>query len=231
MRVLAIGAHPDDIEILAAGTLAKYRGAGGDVAMCVLTDGSLGADSGGRSEISDIRRAEACEAAEIIDASLYRITRPDGFLFDDTDVRGEVAEVIRDFRPSVILTHAPDDYHADHRTTGAITFAARQLAAARPHSSTSPAIETLPRLFYMDNLALTGGTPDIWVDISDFIEVKRAMIRCHRSQNALVRRSEGIDYVDYVERQALLRGLQCGVPHAEGFRCATGFPRSPTHLP
>lgn len=230
MRIMAVGAHPDDIEILAAGTLAKYKKQGHDVAMCIMTDGSLGAETGTPEQIAELRRDEAQESAAIIGADLYWIGRPDGFLADDRRTRVSVAESLRDFAPDLILTHSPNDYHPDHRCAGLVTLACRQLATAPLFTTSSPHLDKTPQVVYMDNLALIGSAPEQWVDISETIETKRQMLRRHRSQNEWMQRSEGLDYLHFLEKQARLRGLQCGVEYAEGFRRAHVFPASPTEL-
>jgi LmbE family N-acetylglucosaminyl deacetylase len=230
VKIMAVGAHPDDIEILAAGTLAKYGKQGHDVAMCVMTDGSLGSDTGALAEIAQVRRGEAEESASLIGAGLYWIGRPDGLLIDDRQTRSSVAESLRHFAPDLILAHAPDDYHPDHRAAGLITLACRQLATAPLFRTESPALAEPPQVVYMDNVALAGSPPEVWVDISSTIETKRQMLRCHRSQNEWLRDLKGSDYLDFLNKQAGIRGLQCGVEYAEGFRRAHVFPATPADL-
>lgn len=230
MRVMAVGAHPDDIEILAAGTLAKYQQRGHGVAMCIMTDGSLGSDTGSPEQTAQIRRSEAQQSAAVIGAEFYWIGQSDGFLVDDRYTRVSLAEILRDFAPDLILAHSPNDYHPDHRCAGLVTLACRQLATAPLLRTQSQALEKTPQVVYMDNLALIGSAPEHWVDISETIETKREMLRRHRSQNEWMQRSEGFDYLDFLEKQASIRGLQCGVEYAEGFRRAHVFPASPTDL-
>ncbi|MEV6275962.1 PIG-L deacetylase family protein [Nocardia sp. NPDC051832] len=224
MRVMAIGAHPDDIEILAAGTLACYRLDGHAVAICVMTNGELGAESGDRAAVAELRRQEAQRSAEIIGATLYWLGEPDGFLFDTTPTRMALLAAVRDFAPDILLTHDPADYHPDHRTASLIALNVRQLASAELIETAEPVLNSAPPVLYMDPLALTGTAAETWVDISATIETKREMLRCHQSQNAWMRRMHELDYVDYVDKQAALRGLQCGVAFAEGFRDARVFP-------
>jgi len=131
MRILAIGAHPDDLELLAAGTLARYAKSGHDVAMCVLTDGDLGSDNLDGPTTARVRRAEAADAAAEIGADLHLLGEPDGFLFDSPDVRRGVVEVFRQARPDVVVTHSPQDYHPDHRMASQIVLNCRQLGGCR----------------------------------------------------------------------------------------------------
>jgi LmbE family N-acetylglucosaminyl deacetylase len=224
---MAIGAHPDDIEILAGGTLARYSLKGHAVSMCVLTDGRLGGDSGDREALARQRKEEAQTSSDIIGAAFYWIGEEDGFLFDTPDVRQRLIAVIRDFAPDLLIVHDPGDYHPDHRAAGTISLNARQLVTEPLLETGSPALGSAPQVLYMDRLALIGPEPEEWVDITDTIETKREMLACHRSQNEQLQRSHDTDYHDFVERQGALRGLQCGVAYAEGFRAARVFPVAP----
>ena len=224
VRMMAIGAHPDDIEILAAGTLARYRQSGHEVALCILTDGRLGAPSGDPDDVADTRREEAQAAANLLGAELFWIGKPDGFLYDDIDTRSAAADAVRAFRPDVILAHDPNDYHPDHRAASSIAMSARQLATAPLFDSDHPSLAAAPAVFYMDPLGLIGDAPELWVDISETIELKRQMLWCHKSQNEWLQDIDGIDYLAFVDRQGQMRGLQCGVSYAEGFRAARTYP-------
>ena len=224
MRVLAVGAHPDDLELLAAGTLARYANAGHHVAMCVLTDGDLGSDELDRSTIAYVRRAEAADAAAEIGAELHLLGEPDGFLFDRPDLRRAVVEVFRQTRPDVVITHSPQDYHPDHRATSQIVLNCRQLGGCRLLTTTSRAHRTIPAVLFMDTLGGIDFHPELWIDITDVIELKRRMLRRHRSQNDWLRRLHGVDYVSFVDTLGAMRGMQCGTAYAEGFRIAHGYP-------
>ncbi|SDC22352.1 PIG-L deacetylase family protein [Actinokineospora iranica] len=224
MNVLAVGAHPDDVEILCAGTLARYRRTGHAVGICVLTNGDLGAPDGEKVEIAAVRAREARRSADVLDARLFLLGEPDGFLFDSPETRIAFAEVLRAFRPDILFIPDPHDYHPDHRAASAIALNSLQLAASPLQRTESAAIESLPAVFYMDTLALVGATPRRWVDISETLDTKLDMLRAHRSQNDWLRCTDGTDYLDYVVKQARLRGLQCGTAAAEAFRVPEYFP-------
>jgi LmbE family N-acetylglucosaminyl deacetylase len=224
VNVLAVGAHPDDVEILCAGTLARYRSQSHTVGICVLTNGDLGAPDGEKASIAAVREQEAQRSADVLDARLFQLGEPDGFLFDSPRTRGAFAEVVRAFRPDLLFIPDPLDYHPDHRAAAAIALNSLQLAASPLHRTTSAAIESLPAVFHMDTLALVGATPQRWVDISNTLDTKLDMLREHRSQNDWLRCTDGTDYVDYATRQARLRGLQCGTSAAEAFRAPDYFP-------
>jgi len=224
VNVLAVGAHPDDVEILCAGTLIRYRRAGHSVGICVLTNGDLGAPDGDKATIAAVREREARHSAEVIGARLFLLGEPDGFLFDSPGTRLAFAEVLREFRPDVLFAPDPNDYHPDHRAASAIALNSLVLAASPLQRTGSPAIDALPAVYHMDTLALVGAAPQRWVDISDALGTKLDMLAAHRSQNDWLRCTDGVDYLDYATKQARLRGLQCGTAAAEAFRAPEFFP-------
>ena len=110
MRVLAVGAHPDDVEILCGGTLARYAAAGHQVVVCHATTGDMGSFEHGREEISAIRLQEARAAAAILGAEHRTLGLADGEVnAADPAQKRLVVDLVRDARPDVILTHATDD--------------------------------------------------------------------------------------------------------------------------
>ncbi|RZS32445.1 LmbE family N-acetylglucosaminyl deacetylase [Herbihabitans rhizosphaerae] len=225
MNVLAVGAHPDDLEILAAGSLALYARDGHRVTMCVLTKGDLGSDTHTRAETAAIRRAEAEESAAVIGADFFCLDQPDGFLFDGPDVRTRLVDVMRSAKPDVVITHHPDDYHPDHRAASRIVLNCRQLGLCGLVETANEPTDTIPGVLYMDTLTGIGFQPELWVDITETIDTKRAMLRKHASQNEWLKRLHGTDYVDYVDRQGTLRGLQIETAYAEGFQAAKAYPQ------
>ena len=106
MKVMAFGAHPDDIEISCSGTLAKYKGQGHDVAIVCVTNGEVGSPTLSKEEISVIRRKEAENSAKVIGAKFFWLNYPDEFLFNVSEVRLNFIETIRQFNPDIII--APD---------------------------------------------------------------------------------------------------------------------------
>src|SRR5438094_7772695 len=122
MRVLAIGAHPDDLEILCGGTLARFAGRGDAVTMLVMTDGSAGHAEIGAAELAVIREREARAAAAVIGAEFVWLGLPDEFVVNDEPTRVRLLNAIRGAQPDLILTHAREDYHPDHVATHASVF-------------------------------------------------------------------------------------------------------------
>lgn len=226
MRVLAVGAHPDDVEILCAGTLARYAREGHDVTIACVTDGAAGHAEIPPATLRGIRRDEATAAAGVIGAEVLFGALPDELVFDDEKGRLVVVDVIRRARPDVILTHFPGDYHPDHRAVSEMVFAASFVASLPNVATGVPHHPLVPPLFFMDTLAGVGFLPEDYVDVTDTFEVKQRMLECHRTQLDWLADHDGIDVLGLVETVARLRGLQCGVALAEGFRAARQWPRA-----
>ena len=179
-------------------------------------------------ELAAIRESEARESAGKIGAELIWLGYPDEFIYPDHDTRMRFIEMIRQARPDVILTHAPNDYHQDHKTVSELVFVSSFIGAV-PNVKTESA--THPRicpLYYMDTLAGNDFLPDEYVDVTDSLETKLEMLRCHQSQLEWLGDYNGIDIQEFVTTVARFRGLQSGVKYAEGFRHAPTWPRMAT---
>jgi len=226
MRVLAIGAHPDDLEILCAGTLARYAREGHDVTMCVATDGTAGHMVIKPPELAQIREKEARAAAEVIGAEFIWLGFPDELIFNDRATRLAFIDAIRRARPDLIITHAPDDYHPDHRVVSSLVFDTSFIASLPNIETDHSAHSAIPPLFYMDTLAVKGFHPTEYVDITTTIETKRQMLNRHESQLKWLNDHDNIDVMEFMEVVARTRGFQCNVPYAEGFRQADVWPRT-----
>lgn len=227
MRVLAVGAHPDDIEILCAGTLARYVDEGHEVVMCVATDGTAGHMTIEPAELAEIREREARASADLLGADFIWMGYPDELIFNDEETRLAFVDMIRQARPDVIVTHGPDDYHPDHRTVSRLVFDA-SFTASLPNIETEHAVHSLvPPLYYMDTVAGKGFHPTEYVDITDTIETKRQMLACHESQLEWLKVHDDIDIMEFMDVVAHTRGYQAGAQYAEGFRCEDVWPRTP----
>src|SRR4029453_11948111 len=124
MRILAVGAHPDDLEILCAGTLAKYRARGDTVFMCHVSNGDKGHYIIPPDELTRIRRDEARAAAAVIEAECVEMDFRDMEIHDSDATRRRFIDMLRAAPPDVVITHHPDDYHTDHKATSALTIEA-----------------------------------------------------------------------------------------------------------
>lgn len=229
MRVLAVGAHPDDVEILCAGTLARYAREGHEVAIAIATDGTAGHRRIPPAELAPVRRAEAEAGAQVIGADFQWMGFPDEFLFEDAPTRLAFVDVIRRARPDVILTHAATDYHPDHRATSSLVLNASFVATLPNVVTEHEPCEAVPSLYYMDTLAGRGFDPEAFVDITATFDLKRRMLACHETQVAWLRDHDDVDILDFMEVVAKARGAQSGVRYAEAFRAEASWSRGRPH--
>jgi len=178
MNVLAIGAHPDDLEILCAGTLALYAQAKHNVTMAVFTDGSMGDVHIPPAKLARIRFEEQKAAAEIIGARLLWPAITDEHVFPNEAQRRVMIDLLREADPDVIFTHSANDYHPDHRYLAQLVFDS-YFQKGLPHIAnlSQPACrfgET--QVYYMDTIAGIGFVPTEYVDITSVMETKLRML-------------------------------------------------------
>ncbi len=226
MKIMAFEAHPDDIELLCGGTLAKYKAAGHDVATVVITNGEVGSPTLSKTEIAGVREEEARKAASMIDAEFFWLGYPDEFLFNTPEVRLRIIDVIRQFRPDVILTLDKDnDYHPDHIMAGQIVWDTHVMVTVpNIETETSPCVN-IPEIYFMDTVAGINFQPEFYIDISAHWKTKAAMIVCHESQERWCKDQYGISLVENAGIQSRFRGYQAGYQYAEAFRKPRFFPQ------
>ena len=226
MNVLAIGCHPDDIEINCVGTLAKCVKRGDNVTVCHVCNGNLGHEVIQPDELRIIRRDEARKAGAL--AGINVITCDIGDVLVNEALkehRDKVVDVIRKVNPDFIITHAPNDYMPDHLAVSRLVFDA-SFAASVPHYKTEvDAVSKVTPIYYMDNLGGLDFVPTEYVDITDEIDLKLEMLECHESQLKWMRDHDNIDFADFVKTCAKYRGLQCNSAYAEGFRQCLVYPK------
>jgi LmbE family N-acetylglucosaminyl deacetylase len=204
MRILALGAHPDDLEIFAWGTLCAWAAMGARLTLATATDGAAGGDRPG-PDLARLRATEAAAAAAPLGLTPRMLGFPDGRLMPDERLIGALTALIADVTPDLIVTHAPNDYHADHR---ALSAAVCQAASFR-----APVV-------HMDTMNGTGFVPTLWVDVTPHWPAKEVAIRAHACQ-----RPER--FVQMATRQAAFRAGECNGPdgaRAEAFRFDPRFP-------
>ncbi len=201
MTILAVGAHPDDIELGCGGTLASLTRLHERVVMLVMTEGQRGpgGDRDRRVErLVAVRREEQERAAELLGAEVIWGGLMDCEVIVNHDTIDRVTEVIDDVDPRVIVTHWGQDSHQDHRAVSSIVT-----AAARRH----------PNVLYFGGPTSLGFVPSIYVDVTGSVDAKISAIALHKSQaqSALMPDAEGV--------RALARavGIAARVPYAEGF--------------
>jgi LmbE family N-acetylglucosaminyl deacetylase len=223
MRVLAVGAHPDDLEILCAGTLARFARAGHEVVMCHATLGNRGSYVHSAEEIGRIRLQEARRAAAVIGARHETLGLPDAEVSgEDPAQRRLMVDLVRRTRPDVILTHWPSDYLSDHNHVSKLVFDASFAATLPLFETEHPSHDRVTPLLYFEPLMGLGFQPQEYVDVTEVIDLKTEMLEAHQSQLRWLRDHDGVDIVEQMRAVARFRGLQSGVDFAEGFvQCRT----------
>ena len=233
LRVLAIGCHPDDLEIACSGTLRKYVEQGADVYMCHVANGDQGHVVILPEPLAAMRAAEAERAGSFIGAKQVfnlnvhdmQVNRHDQAQID------AVADVVRFTKPDVIITHNDDDYMQDHVETSHLATNGAFMSGLPHRSVQYPAFESFIPTFFMDTLAGVNFNPTHYVDITAQIEMKLKALSMHESQIRWMLEHDDIDFVDMVRTCSKYRGFQCGCPYAEAFRPYNVYPRHSTkHL-
>lgn len=218
MRVLAVAAHPDDLEQLCAGTLARYVAEGHEVTMVHVSRGDRGSFVHTMEEIAAIREDEARGAADVVGAKHVSMGLSDGEV-NSADPRQKDAaiDVIRAARPDVLITHHPHDYMPDHVETGKLFEEASFVATLPLYETREAPHDLVPAVFYMDTLAGIRFSPTEYVDITSTIDAKLAALGVHRSQLEWLRDHDGVDVIEQTRIVSAFRGFQAGVAYAEGF--------------
>ncbi len=228
-RALAVYAHPDDPEISAGGTLARWAAGGTEVWVLITARGDKGTSdpAADPAALATLRIEEAAKAAALLGfAGTRHLDHPDGELVDDQDLRESIVRVIREVRPDVVLCPDPtavffgDGYynHHDHRVTGWAALDAVAPAAGNPHYFPQHVAEGLD-VHHVSEVYLSGTLePNCWVDISDTLERKIDAIFCHDSQ---LPDEAGEWFRDFLRERAEEAGAAANAKYAEPFRKLT----------
>lgn len=228
MNILAIGAHPDDVEWYCGGTLAKYASQGHKIFTATATNGNVGSATLSKEEIAKVRKEEARRAAAHIGAEYICLDYDDEMFYEDKDVRLKFIDLVRYCKADIILTHNPVDYNPDHMLTSKIVSDINVMIPIAKLQTKNKPVDKIPHIVYFEPYLGLGFIPTEYVDISDFIEVKKAMCYEHQSQISWMQENykETIGNSDFFEDVAInakYRGRQCGVQYAEGFRMPTNL--------
>ncbi len=216
--IMVVGAHHDDNELV-AGTLAHHKKAGWRVVSVVMTNGVYIAGKVSK-EHTAIRESESCAAAELLGIECVFMRFPEGDFHSTDESRLTLLREIRKHSPTIVITHSPTDYHFDHIGTSRCVTEAVQIAwnpCVLPDVPTC----TRPKLYYADNW-FTPFEPDEYVDITDYIDLKLDMLRCHKSQLSTTGENSG-DMIDLARRVGRTRGIEAGLEYAEAFRLVPAF--------
>ncbi len=196
MNILAIGAHPDDIELGCAGTLLRYARAGHNVFYLIMSDGGQGGDS-------SVRKAEQESAAQKLGVKrLFWGNATDTRFTVDSETIAFIETICRAVSPDEVYVNHVNDSHQDHRALAKCVISATRY---------------VPRVLYYEDYTSIDFNPEIFVDITGVIEDKIEVISCHRSQIDRQHPSR-FDMLESVKAVAHFRGFQGKVRYAEGFK-------------
>lgn len=184
LHVLVVGAHPDDCDLKAGGVACKYADRGHEVLFVSMTDGAAGHHELAGRALVRRRRAEAEASADIAGVEFAQFGAPDGRLQPSLGNRDRLVHLVREFRPDVVITHRPNDYHPDHRYTAQLVRDAAYLVAVPNVCPTIPALDRNPVFAYLSDTfdRPYPFSPDVVVDIDDVAEQKLEMLDRHESQ-------------------------------------------------
>ena len=184
LRILAVGAHPDDCEECFGGTTTKYMRLGHVVKFVSMTNGNAGHQTMGRAELAAVRLEETRKVAALTGVEYEVLNNNDGGLIADLATRDELIAVIRRFRPDLLLTHRANDYHTDHRNTALLVQDTSYLLMVPLVCPDVPCLREMPVImsFFDDFRKPVEFTADVSVDIDDVMDAKVNMLDCHRSQ-------------------------------------------------
>ncbi|WP_276134772.1 bacillithiol biosynthesis deacetylase BshB1 [Polluticoccus soli] len=223
LHILAIAAHPDDIELSAAGTLTKHAKLGQKVGILDLTQGELGTRGSG-----PLRLQEAAAAAEVMGMAVREnASMADGFFQNDKEHQLKLIQYIRKYQPDIVIANALEDRHPDHGKGGRLIADACFFAGLRKIETSLDGVAQEAwrpkRIFHMIQDRFL--EPTIIVDISDSFEQKMEAIKCYKSQFHDPNSNEPLTYIasqDFLENiryRASLLGKRIGVRYGEGFIC------------
>ena len=220
--ILAIGVHPDDVELSCAGTLLKHMQAGYSAALLDLTAGELGTRGDHETRMTEAEMAKNILGIE----TRINIEIPDGFFDLRDDYKLRIVRVIRALRPQIVLANAIEDRHPDHGRSAKLVndacFLAGLIKVKTLDDGGRPQERWRPRAIYhyiQDKVLL----PDLVVDITGYMEQKMESILAYRSQFYDPNSTEpdspisGQDFLEFIKARARTYGRQIGVTYGEGF--------------
>ncbi len=203
MRLLAIGAHSDDVEIGCGGTLLNRVAQGDDVFILTITDSEYTQPNNGFSRPANVAQNEAKKAAEMIGAELILMNKSSNQLLHNELFSYEFNKIIYDIKPDVVLTQGGGDFHSDHAAVSLSSLrAARKVGTILLYRSNWYCTETE----FRDNY---------YVDITPYLEKKLEVIKVYES----VLRPVDYSWIDFIRKQNEYEGFKIGAGAAECFSC------------
>jgi len=224
---LAVGAHPDDVEFMMAGTLLMLAGAGMYIHIWSIANGCCGTVTGTRDEMVKIREEEARASAAVAGARWHPPLVDDMSIVFDTALVCRIASVLREVRPAVLLVPSPEDYMEDHENTcrAVVTAAFTMGMPAFETDPPLPAWDGDVTIYHAMPFGLRDGMrrlvrPGSYVDVERVMPVKSEMLAQHQSQEHFLRASQGTgSYMGAMEEMCReVGGMSGEFRYAEGWR-------------
>jgi N-acetylglucosamine malate deacetylase 1 len=225
---LAVGAHPDDVEFMMAGTLSLLGDLGYELHIFTVGNGNCGTAVYDHNDICRLRAAEGHEAARVIGATYHEGLVNDIEIIYDVDTLRRVTALVRELEPQIVLTHSPNDYMEDHQNSCRLTVSAcfcRGMRNWHSNPALGPTFQDV-YLYHANPHSNCDGMrnrvqPSLFVNVADKIEVKEEMLRRHVTQKEWLDTSQGMDsYLITMREICAAIGAMAPRPldFAEGFR-------------
>jgi len=225
LDILALGVHPDDVELGCGATILKHIALGYKVGICDLTQGELGSRGSGPLRLEEAEAARVYAGVEVRDNLGMR----DGFFTNDEANKLKVIEIIRKYRPDIILANAVNDRHPDHGRASQLTYDAcflSGLSKIKTSIDGKPQEKWRPRklLNYIQDYHID---PDIVIDVTGYIDRKIEFVLQYKSQFFDPNSKEDNTpisspaFLASLKERASAHGRRIGVDYGEGFTCAS----------
>ena len=203
MKVLALGAHPDDIEIYMYGLLSNFASRNNQIKVVVATDGARGTVKKS-DNLASIRKKEAINGLSKFGTPIF-LDFPDGGLSFNNEYFKRIKKFFVNIEVDLVITHSPEDYHPDHRALS--NYVIESVGFKAP-------------ILFADTLMGVNFVPEIYTDITEHFEEKKRAIMCHKSQNPK-------KFKDAVTLLNRFRSAQCNAPDKTYAECYRSFSRFP----
>jgi len=221
MNAIIFAAHPDDMEISCGGTVSRMVNAGKSVGLVLLTDGGLGCVDKEGIVCWQQREKETFAACELLKVCVLSegLAEERDFFLPSQERCFDIAKVIREHQPEIIITHDPSDGHSHHTRTfelvrNALSIAVTDVAVK---DQTTRELESLPRVLLMGGLSCSKFIPHFYIDVTGVHWKKMLALEKHKSQIRTYR-DRCLSLPSMVATMDQFMGMKCGVHFAEGFR-------------
>lgn len=232
-RILAFGCHPDDIEFMAAGTVALLAERGYEIHLATLTGGEVGSPVLSREAIQQKRLKEAAASAAVLKGQYHYAGGCDLEVEYNSFYRKAATRIMREVDPEIVLTLPPTDYMADHEQTSRLVQNAAYIAQVPLYDCGAPATRATPHLYYWNAVGIKDafGRPlpvQFGVDVTSTMATKEKMLACHASQREWMEALGFDSYIKLMKDWSLEQGRWIGREHGECFiqHLGAGFPQN-----